>query len=89
MRRVHAVFEGRVQGVGFRATTRSIALGLKVTGWVRNDPSGTVTMEAQGESTQIDALLEAIDQRLGRGIQASKVGETTVVADELEFRITS
>ena len=53
-RRVHVVFEGRVQGVGFRWTARSVATELGLTGWVRNeDDYNTVTMELQGPSDKI------------------------------------
>ncbi|MEE3179555.1 MAG: acylphosphatase [Verrucomicrobiota bacterium] len=36
------IFSGRVQGVGFRYTTREIATGFDVVGAVRNLPDGTV-----------------------------------------------
>ena len=36
------VFSGRVQGVGFRQTTRSLASGFPVGGFVRNLPDGDV-----------------------------------------------
>ena len=41
---------GRVQGVFFRASTRDLARRLGVTGWVRNDPQGTVTAHLEGEA---------------------------------------
>lgn len=46
---------GRVQGVFFRASTRDLARRLGVTGWVRNDPDGTVTAHLEGAGT--DQLL--------------------------------
>ena len=53
-RRVHVVFEGRVQGVGFRWNARSVATELGLTGWVRNEDDGyTVTVELQGPSEKI------------------------------------
>lgn len=60
-RRVHVVFEGRVQGVGFRWNARAIALELGLTGWVRNeDDFNTVTMELQGPSDKIGEFFTGI-----------------------------
>ena len=53
-------FTGRVQGVGFRATTRSIALRHRATGWVRNEPDGSVLAEVQGSPPQVEGVLAAI-----------------------------
>ena len=52
-----AVVRGRVQGVFFRASTRDLADELGVTGWVRNDPEGTVTIHAEGAPDDVDTLL--------------------------------
>ncbi|HRT70789.1 MAG TPA: acylphosphatase, partial [Syntrophales bacterium] len=42
MRRVHVIIYGKVQGVCFRAYTQETAEALKLTGWVRNLPNGSV-----------------------------------------------
>lgn len=55
---------GRVQGVGFRATARSIAEPMPVTGLVRNEPDGTVWLEAQGQPHEVEAFLGAIAQAM-------------------------
>ena len=53
-RRVRVVFEGRVQGVGFRWNARAVACELGLSGWARNEDDGyTVTMELQGPSDKI------------------------------------
>lgn len=69
-------YEGRVQGVGFRFTTRQVASGYEVTGWVRNLPDGRVEMEACGEREEVDAFLKAIAQGpLGSNIRKTSVEE--------------
>ena len=47
---------GRVQGVGFRWSTRHQAELLGVTGWVRNRIDGSVQVFAQGDSAALDAF---------------------------------
>ena len=47
----HAVLvriSGRVQGVSFRAWTQDTAESLGLSGWVRNEPDGTVTAHIEG-----------------------------------------
>ncbi|MBS3740286.1 acylphosphatase [Candidatus Bipolaricaulota bacterium] len=48
---------GKVQGVGFRANTRSQARKLGLTGWVRNLSDGSVEVVAEGEKEDIDSLI--------------------------------
>lgn len=52
-----AVVHGTVQGVFFRASTRDLAGEHGVTGWVRNDPAGTVTMHLEGADDDVAAIL--------------------------------
>ena len=56
--RTHAIISGTVQGVFFRASAQREARKLDLTGWVKNLPDGTVELEAQGESENVDRLLE-------------------------------
>lgn len=56
MQRMHLRIEGRVQGVAFRASARSKARELGLSGWVRNEPDGSVTLEAEGEESQLHEL---------------------------------
>ena len=41
-------FSGRVQGVGFRYTTKQLALGFDIVGSVRNREDGTVELDVMG-----------------------------------------
>ncbi|MDP1592600.1 MAG: acylphosphatase [Prosthecobacter sp.] len=59
----HVFYTGRVQGVGFRYSTKRIASGFDVTGWVKNLPDGRVELFAQAfEADEVDAFLEDIQQ---------------------------
>lgn len=53
---------GRVQGVGFRHFVRTTARDLGVTGWVRNEPDGSVCVEAEGPREDLDALFDALHE---------------------------
>jgi len=54
------IFEGRVQGVGFRYTTKDIARGFDVRGWVKNLPDGTVELQVDGDAAEVTAFLKEI-----------------------------
>lgn len=49
--------EGRVQGVWFRASTRDVAAGLGLAGWVRNLPTGEVEAAFEGPREAVEAAL--------------------------------
>ncbi len=57
-----------MQGVGFRDAARTAGSRYNLDGWVRNEPDGSVLMEAQGTAAAIEALLADIDAAKGRGI---------------------
>ena len=67
--RLHAVIEGRVQGVGFRYFVLDVAELLGVYGWVRNRWDDTVEVLAEGEHPVLEKLLDA----LGRGPRGAYV----------------
>ena len=53
-------YSGRVQGVGFRYTVKTVASGFEVSGTVRNLPDGRVELVAEGSSAELKAFQEAI-----------------------------
>jgi acylphosphatase len=55
--RLHAIVEGRVQGVGFRYFVIQKAEALGLTGWVRNRWDDTVEILAEGERQALEKLL--------------------------------
>lgn len=60
MCRVEVLFFGEVQGVGFRHTTRSIALKLDLKGYVRNEKDGSVLAEFEGSSSAVFTCLQQL-----------------------------
>lgn len=48
---------GRVQGIFFRATTKELADKLGISGWVKNELDGSVSIHAEGESELLDELI--------------------------------
>ena len=50
-------YRGDVQGVGFRITTVRVARSFEVTGFVRNEPDGSVRLVVEGAPAEIDAFL--------------------------------
>lgn len=54
------LYEGRVQGVGFRFTVRQIANGFDVNGTISNLPDGRVELCVGGEVEEVKAFLLAI-----------------------------
>lgn len=56
---VHYVIKvsGRVQGVFYRASTKETADKLGIKGWVRNEPDGSVLIEAEGTRQQVEKLI--------------------------------
>ncbi len=67
---------GRVQGVYYRASTHEAAQRLGVKGFVKNEPDGSVYIEAEGDDAILDALVEWCRQ----GPPAARV--TNVEIDE-------
>jgi acylphosphatase len=53
---LHIKVKGRVQGVGFRASTQKQALKLRLSGFVRNLPDGDVEIVALGDHEAVQQL---------------------------------
>lgn len=69
------IYSGRVQGVGFRYTTKQIASGYEVVGTVKNLPDGRVELQAMSqEADELEDFLAAIDEsNLGSLIKEREV----------------
>lgn len=86
MKRYYIVYEGIVQGVGFRWTMMNLARSLGLTGYVRNLYNGNVEVEVQGE--QVDAFLKGslVNDRFIQ-IYDYAIKEKELIEDEKEFTV--
>lgn len=55
------IVSGNVQGVFFRASTRTEALSLGLRGWAKNLSDGRVEVVAAGEARALDALAQWLE----------------------------
>lgn len=81
-------FRGTVQGVGFRYTTMRAASGLAVTGYVRNESDGSVTMVAEGEPAEIEALIAAVQERMRGYVRNTRVAWSAATGEFTDFGVS-
>ena len=78
---------GRVQNVGFRYFAVLKAGEYQITGTVKNEPDGTVVVEAEGTNEQLDIFLADLKEGPGWArVDDVKVSQPPV-ADYNEFRV--
>lgn len=83
-----ATVRGRVQGVSFRWFTRQEADRLRLTGWVRNEADGTVRLEVQGPSPDVETFLGTLREGPPHArVVSVDVEERPAVDGELDFSI--
>jgi acylphosphatase len=80
-------FRGRVQGVGFRDTTRRTASRFEVVGTVRNESDGTVLCIAEGEPAELDRFVDAVRKAMEANISAVESRTVRALGDLDGFRI--
>lgn len=85
---VSVYYEGKVQGVGFRASVLSLAKGFEVTGWVKNLPDSRVELLATGEKDEVEEFLQGIrESHLAGHIESESVLPTNTDPAQKGFRI--
>ena len=77
---VRCIVSGRVQGVFFRATAQRKALELKISGWARNLPDGSVEVLACGD----EANVKKLQDWLWQGPPHARVTDVSVGVLELQ-----
>jgi acylphosphatase len=79
--RRHVLYEGRVQGVGFRWTCQHISKRFSVTGYVKNLPNGSVELVVEGEADEMSRFLGQIAEQMGGNIHFADVREETSTSE--------
>ncbi len=77
---INIVLTGKVQGVGFRETTKYVADQSGIKGFVKNETDGTVYIEAEAEPWEIEAFIEWCND----GPDRAKVESCVVTEGELK-----
>jgi acylphosphatase len=62
-----AIVNGRVQNIGFRFITKTIANRKGLQGTVRNLPDGTVEIILAGSRSALEELIREVEQMLPQG----------------------
>lgn len=86
-KRLHILFHGTVQGVGFRFTTQSLAQRLGLQGWVRNLSGGDVEIAAEGEESALRELMTRLKQEFSGYISESSFDWQEPTSEFKEFGI--
>jgi acylphosphatase len=82
------LYQGHVQGVGFRYIVKSLATGYEVVGSVKNLIDGRVELEVQGDAGEVDEFLKAIlDSQLRRHVTRFVVQEIPAKSGAKGFEI--
>lgn len=85
--RYHVFYSGRVQGVGFRFTTRQVARRHPVTGYVRNLPDGRVELVAEGRKEHVRNLLADIREAMEGYIADAEVSQSSATGEFDDFHV--
>ncbi len=85
--RVEAEFYGQVQGVGFRYSATHLAEMLGLTGWVRNEYDGSVSVEIQGDRYSVEEWFSRIGQRRFIEVDHVERQELELIHDEHKFGV--
>ena len=83
----HVIFQGQVQGVGFRYTAKQTARQYKITGFVRNLPDGTVEMFLQGATQDIENCMQDIQESFTGYLRDTRTEPVSYDPRYTDFRV--
>ena len=85
--RRRVVYSGRVQGVCFRISAVELSAPQAVVGYVRNQPDGTVELEAEGPPAEVAAFLSSVETYFSNNITSAEQTALPTRGDETRFEI--
>jgi acylphosphatase len=86
--RLRILYSGRVQGVGFRYTVKTLAHGYEVTGIVRNLSDGRVELIAEGVKPELEAFRQGVlETEVGRFVKREDVDWADSIGEFRGFEI--
>jgi len=85
MKQLQLKLYGNIQGVGFRYWVKTQARALGITGFVRNEPDGTVKVLVQGDTQALEKFLKVCYD----GPNFAQVTHVTPEWEEITERFTS
>ena len=86
MKRYYIIYQGRVQGVGFRWRLMNIARKYNLTGYCRNLDNGNVECEIQGKGVD-EFFKESLKDDFYVKIYDYSIKELPITEDEREFKV--
>lgn len=87
MKRYKILFKGRVQGVGFRYTSKVIADKLNLTGTIENLSNGDVECFIQGPDKKINEFVNSLQNQKNLNISSFDKTELEVESNESTYKI--
>ncbi|MBI2824237.1 MAG: acylphosphatase [Planctomycetia bacterium] len=85
--RREVLFDGRVQGVGFRYTARHVAGRFRVTGYVRNLADGRVQVVAEGEPAEVERFVQEVAAEMAGYIRGTQSRSLPATGEFHEFDV--
>ncbi|WP_158798429.1 acylphosphatase [Pedobacter sp. L105] len=80
MKHINIKITGKVQGVGFRFTTKVVADQMGVRGMIKNEKDGSVYLEAEADEMLLEVFLEWCNE----GPDRSQIENVEVTEAELK-----
>ena len=86
-KRIHIKIYGRVQAVWFRKWAQSKANELGISGWAKNEPNGSLSLQAEGNEAGLSRFVEECQEGPEKAIITDLITNDIESVDEEGFNI--